>query len=320
MKCLKKQSLLLLFIISGFNVSAQTNGRDFKAIDAYVKSLGPLDSMSMGTINNVVSNKFTDKIDKARAIYYWIAHNIAYDIKAARNNSTIKNTPADVLLYRKAVGIGFASLFQDMCSSADIRCLTVDGFVKNNTQQIGEKDVEINHSWAVVQLGQSPEEWYYVDPAFGSGYTNTDMKEFTPYYTDVYFFTEKETFNLQHYPDNEAWKLGSAPKNKKDFFEMPLVKVSAMEFGIKKLSPDDGIIKTKPGKSVKFSFTIKSSENITKVELGIGEKKKYRLKEIQYSNSASVLSFSYKFEEENSYPLTIFVNGKEFASYYVEVE
>ncbi len=320
MKTRLKIYLSFLFAISVCPVSAQTNGRDFTTIDAYVKSLGPLDSMSMGTINNVVSNKFTNKIDKARAIYYWIAHNINYDVKSARNNSNLKNTPAEVLLTRKATGIGFASLFQDMCSSADIRCLTVDGFVKNNTQQIGEKETEINHSWAVVQLGQSPEEWYYVDAAFGSGYLNADMKEFTKAYTAAYFFTEKESFNLQHYPDNEAWKLGKAPKNKTDFFEMPVVKVAAIELGLTKMSPREGKIKTKVNKGVKFSFTVKSTESITKVELGMGDKKKYKVEEIQYSNSASVLSFTYKFEDENAYPVIVFVNGKEFVSFYVEVE
>ena len=317
---IKKIVPLLLFTIAGFNLSAQTNGRDFTTVDTYVKSLGSLDSMSMGSINNVVSQKFTDKIDKARAIYYWITHHITYDIKAARTNSIMKNTPADVLLYRKAVGIGFASLFQDMCSSADIRCLTVDGFVKNNTTQIGEKGTEINHSWAVVQLGESPETWFYVDPAMGSGYGDAEMKVFTPYYTDAYFFTEKETFNLQHYPDNEAWKLGPAPKNKTDFFELPVVKVAAVQFGIKKLSPNQGKMKVKANKAVKFSFTLKSTEDITKVELGVGEKKKYKVEEIQYSNSASVLSFTYKFEDANAGNVTIFVNGKQFALYYVEVE
>lgn len=315
-----KKLLPAFILLAGFNANAQTNGRDFKKIDAYIRTLGSLENMSMGTINNVVSNKFTDKIDKARAIYYWITNNITYDVKAARSNNNAKNTPAEVLVTRKATGIGFASLFQDMCSSADIRCLTVDGFVKYNTLQIGEKDQEINHSWAVVQLGQSPEEWYYVDPAFGSGYLSADMKEFTRSYTDAYFFTEKATFNLQHYPDNQAWKLGAAPKNKADFFDMPVVKTGAMEMEIKKCTPADGKIKTKADKPVKFSFIVKSTEDIYKVELGIGEKKKYRKEEIQYSNSATVLSFTYKFQDANSYPVTIFVNGKEFAQYYLDVE
>jgi len=64
MKDLLKKILPFLLILTGAEVSAQTNGRDFTAVDAYVKSLGPLENMSMGTINNVVSNKFTDKVDK----------------------------------------------------------------------------------------------------------------------------------------------------------------------------------------------------------------------------------------------------------------
>ncbi len=320
MKNLLKKLLPAFILLTGFNVSAQTNGRDFTKIDAYVKSLGPLENMSMGTINNVVSNKFSDKMDKARAIYYWVAHNIIYDPKLIRSNSTAKNTPAEVLQSRKAVGIGFASLFQDMCSSADIRCLTVDGFVKYNTQQIGEKDQEINHSWAVVQLGQTPEEWFYVDPAFGSGYLSADMKEFTKAYTDAYFFTEKASFNQQHFPDNSAWKLGSAPKNKKDFFDMPVVKTGAMDWGITRCTPNDGKLHVKADKAVKFSFTIKNKADITKVQLGIGEKKKYRLQEIESSGSGGMLSFTYKFKDNDSGPLTILVNGKEFVQYYVEVE
>ncbi len=320
MKIFLKKILLFILTITCFSSFAQTNNRDFSAVDAYVKSLGPLDSMSMGTINNVVSNKFTDKIDKARAIYYWVAHNITYDVKATRTNNVSKNLPAEVLLSRKAVGIGFASLFQDMCSSADIRCLTVDGFVKNKTEEIGEKDMDINHSWAVVQLGESPEDWFYVDPAFGSGYFDDDMKEFTTAYTDAYFFTEKETFNMQHYPDNTAWKLGSGPRNKKDFFELPIIKVAAMEFAIKKCSPADGHLNVKANKGVKFSFTFTKMGEINKVELASGEKKKYKIEEIQYSNSGSSLSFTYKFEDANSFPVTIFVNGKELVRYYVDVE
>jgi len=313
--------LLLLFVFIHVNTSAQTQGRDFTKIDAYVKSLGTLENMSMGTINKVISNPFTEKIDKVRAIYYWIANNIVYDVKLMRTSGNEKrNTVADVLKTRKANGIGFASLFQDMCSSADIRCLTVDGYVKYNSQQIGEKDLEINHTWAVVQLGQSPEDWYYVDPAFGSGYMHVDMKAFTRSYSDAYFFTEKETFNLQHYPDNEAWKLGRAARNKTDFFNMPVVKTAAIEMEIKKCIPNEGKIKAKVDKAVKFIFTVKNAADVTSVSAGIGEKRKYKVEEIPFSNSGSALSFTYTFKDTDLFPFTIFVNGKEFVQYEVEVD
>ena len=276
--------------------------------------------MSIGSINNVVSKKFDDKIDRARAIYYWIAHNIEFDIKAARTGNTAKNTPTEVLANRRGVGIGFASLFQDMCSSADIRCLTVDGFVKNNPQQINEKDGEINHSWAVVQLGQSPEEWFYVDPAWGSGFADAEMKTFTKSFNEGYFFAEKPLFNLQHFPDNEAWKLGNAPKNKADFFELPIIKGVAYELGLTSIAPKQGIIKTKPGKTVSFSYKLKAGAVISKLSIQTGDRKKIKTKDVNFRFSSGILSFENKFEEESTYPLTIFINGKEFITYMMEVE
>ena len=56
------------------------------------------------------------------------------------------------------------------------------------------------------------------------------------------------------------------------------------------------------------------------MQLGIGEKKKYRLQEIEYSNSGATLGFTYKFKDTDSGPVTVLVNGKEFVQYYVEVE
>lgn len=315
-----KKYIFFILVVLSLNAVAQTGGRDFKAIDDYIKGLGPMEGMSTATIDNVVINHFEDKTDKLRAIYAWIAMNITYDVKAARTSNMQKNKPADVLASRKAVGIGFASLFQDMCSSANIRCLTVDGFVKYNTSQIGEKGTEINHSWAVVQLGQSPDTWYYVDPGFGSGYLDADMKTFTKSYSDAYFFTDKASFNLQHFPNNEAWKLGPGPRGKGEFYSLPLIRTTAMEYGIKKLTPDDGTLKTKLNKPVYFTYILGNDRApITSVSLGMGEKKRYKLKEVDFVYSGGTLSFSYKFDEENSFPVMILVNGKEFVGYTVEV-
>lgn len=321
MKILIRKFCTALLILSVSNVSAQTYKLDFKTIDKYVKSLGPLDSMNVGTISAILSKKYNNKIDKAYAFYYWIANNITFDVKAARANNTSKNSPVEVLFYRKAVGIGFASLFQDMCSNANIRCLTVDGYIKNNVDEIGEKGNDINHSWAVVQLGESPDTWYYVDPAMGSGYTDAEMKTFTPAYTDAYFFTDKETFNLQHFPDNTAWKLGPGPKSKKGFFNLPVFKQAAIEMGVKKISPDEGYLKVKANKSVDFTITLNNNNDvvISKVEIGTGVRKKYKTKAVEFTYTKGLLSFSYTFEEEDSYPISILVNGKQFALYQVDI-
>ena len=318
MNMISKKISTLLFCSMALCVSGQVK-KDFKAIDDFVKKTGALDSMTMGTISETVTRPFADKTDKVRAIFDWIAYNISYDVKAARTSSVGKNTTDEVLLYRKAVSIGYATLFQDMCSSANIRCLTVDGFVKQNIEQIGDDNTEINHSWAVVQLGQSPDDWFYVDPTWGAGYTDADMKTYTRSFNDGYFFADKATFNLQHYPDNEAWKLGEAPKNKKDFFALPIISSAAFEFGVKKISPVNGHLILSADKAEHFSFSVSIKENIDKVTLLIG-KKKPRLEEMQHSFSGGSVIFSYKFKEDGDYPVTVLINGKALATYHVEVE
>lgn len=312
----------LFFFLPVMATQAQNPAaRDFSEIDAYVQKLGKLDSMNMGTISKLVTKPYSDKIDKARAIYYWITHNIAYDVKSARTSDTRKNTPTEVLLYRKAVGIGFASLFQDMCSSADIRCLTADGFVRHKAEEIGEKGTEINHSWAVVQLGQSPDTWYYVDPAWGSGYVDDDQKIFTPQFNAGYFFANKTLFNWQHYPDNEAWKLGpGAPKNKGDFYDLPILKGASYDLGLKQFTPKNGRVKTTEGGTVTFTFSLNPDIEVNKVTIIYGQSKRTKTVEATYTFTYGNLSIKQKFEQAGDYPVTIIVNDKPLAVYRVEAD
>jgi transglutaminase/protease-like cytokinesis protein 3 len=320
MKNLLAATLFILFIFITLSTAAQKTGRDFKDIDEYVKKLGPLDSMNMGTISTLVTKNYTDKTDKVRAIYDWVAYNISYDFKAARNGGADKNSTTEVLLYRKATGAGYANLFQDMCSSAGIRCLTADGFVKFGAEQINEKKPEINHSWAVVQLGQSPEAWYYADPCWGSGYTDAEFKSFTKSFNPDYFFADLTIFNWQHYPDNTAWQLGPGPKNKSDFFDMPVIKSAAYELGLKKMNPNTGAIKAKVSKPFAFSYQLNGRAVVKKVSVITGEGKRKKVKEVPFSFDDGLLGFTYIFDEEDNFPLTVLINGKELIEYAVEVE
>ena len=312
--------LPILFILFPHHSTAQNNVQHNNAIDAYVQKLGKLDTLNMGTLATLVTKPFSDKKDKARAIFDWIAFNISFDLKAARSGSAQKNSTTEVLQYRKASSSGFASLFQDMCSSVNIRCLIPDGFVKVNAEQIEETKPEINHTWAVVQLGQSPEEWFYVDPAWGSGYADAEMKTFTLSFNDAYFFADKNIFNMQHYPDNEGWKLGPAPKTKKDFFSLPMVKSAAYELKLQGLYPIAGRIKTRVNQVLYILIKMDSAASISKVTLVKGDRKKQKEEDVINSFDKGLLKITCKFVDEGTYPATVKINGKELVTYLVEVE
>jgi transglutaminase/protease-like cytokinesis protein 3 len=319
MKKLHKLFLSGFFVVCFCTAHAQTFNGDYKIVDDYVKSLGSLDTLNMGTISYIVTKKFSSNTDKARAIFDWIAYNISFDCKAARNNGNEKMSSDVVLKTRKANANGYASLFQDMCSVVKIRCLTVDGYVKNDIEQINEKPDEFNHTWAVVQLGQSPDSWFYVDPTWGSGYTDEKVTTFTRAYNDAYFFADKVIFNYQHFPDNTAWLLGSGTKSVKDFFATPLIKDHAYDFRISNFSPSSGMIKTTIKKPVRFSFRVNNNAPVDTVALLIGAEKNKKLKTVYFSYNNSVVSFTHNFEEEDSYPVTILLNNKPVMAYMVEV-
>ncbi|MCW3093318.1 MAG: hypothetical protein JWP81_4387 [Ferruginibacter sp.] len=319
MKYLQTLFFVGLLILSGITSSAQSFKDDFKIVDEYVKSLGPLDTLNAGTISYIVTKKFPDQKDKVRAIFDWIAYNISFDLKAGKNNDNEKNYTELVLKTRKANSAGYAALFQDMCSVVKIRCLTVNGYAKYNTEQINEKPDEFNHTWAVVQLGLSPDTWYYVDPTWGSGYTDDKMTKYTKAYNEDYFFADRFIFNYQHYPDNTAWQLGAGPKSLDAFLSLPLVKSGAYEFSISKFSPNDGVIKATMKKPVSFNIKLSPGNPIEIVSLEIGEGKKKKLKTVDYTRAAGSLIFSYKFDEADTYPVTVMINNKPVLGYMVEV-
>jgi len=319
MKYLHTLLLSGILTLAGISASAQIFKGDFTEVDNYVKSLGALDTLNMGTITAIVTKQFPDPKDKARAIFDWIAYNISFDLKAGKNNDNEKTSTDLVLKTRKATAAGYAGLFQDMCSVVKIRCLTVDGYAKYNTEQINEKPDEFNHTWAVVQLGQSPDTWYYVDPTWGSGYTDDKMTKYTKAYNDDYFFADRTIFNFQHFPDNGAWQLGPGPKSVSSFLSLPLVKSAAYEFRISKVMPDDGFIKASLNKAVAFNIRLTSSSDIDLVALEIGENKKKKIKTVDYSYSRGILVFNYKFDVEDTYPVTVLINNKPVLGYLVEV-
>ncbi len=308
--------LVILFFTLTPQIFAQQN---FDKVDAHALKVGKLDSTNMGTIASMLTKPFAEKIDKARAIYTWIANNIVYDVKAASKEQTDKSTTTEVLLYRKAVGIGFATLFQDMCSSAGIRCLTADGHIKRNTEEISDEELEKNHSWAVVQLGLSPDTWHYVDVALGSGSVDEQMKVFTKKFSGNYFFAHKAIFNWQHFPDNPVWKLDAGPKNKTAFLALPIIRASAYDWQLKKFTPELAVQKATLSTPVNFSFVFGKEDIINKVTIHYGNGKKKKIKNALYNQSGSTLSFSYKFDVEDTYPVTILLNDDELITYKFEV-
>ncbi len=310
---------LLFCIFLSTSLNAQREN-EYSKVDSIVKQLGSLDSFNVAIIGDTLTRRFPDKEMKARAIFYWIANNISYDLKAIKSNDNRKADPVIVIQTRKATPLGYANLIQEMCSMANIRCLVVDGYVKNYAEDINNPADEINHSWNVIQLGQSPEEWYYIDAAKGSGFSDKKNSTFTKDFISQYFFADKTLFNLDHYPDNRAWQLGGGPKNVKEFYALPVFSSAAYIYGLQRPQPFIGYIKTKTKNTTNFSFPHNNDVSIASISLITGEdKKQEKAQAMNFTDNGGVISFNHQFKKEDTHPVRIVADGKVLIQYFVEV-
>lgn len=316
---MQKLVLFLLILISIIS-RAQTSPNKFEAVDQYVSQLAKLTNNNVAEITDTLTQNLESKELKSRAIYSWICNNIALDPKSTRNNDPKNSDPEVVIQLRKASPIGFAKLFQEMASQAGIRCLIVDGYFKSKTDNINNKEDETNFSWNVVQLGTSPNEWYYVDAANGSGYLDVKQTIFTHSFNPEYFFSNKYVFNLDHFAKNTAWLLGDGPKSLKDFYALPIIKKGSYEFVLSKASPSLGFIKAKLNTPFKFNLRFNNHQSANEISVVLGEgAKQTKPERINFEVKDDEIYFYYKFKKEDTTPFTILVNGKAILTYLVEV-
>jgi uncharacterized protein YkuJ len=292
----------------------------YKNIDEAVEKLGPLNNFNVAVITDTITEKFADNEQKARAIFYWVANNIQIDPKGTRQNDDKNILAEKVIALRKATPLGFSLLVQEMCSAVNIRCLSVDGYVKNYAAEIKQTADEKNYSWNVIQLGQSPETWYYVDAARASGYLDKKGTIFTKQFTSEYFFADRKLFNLAYFPDNSAWQLGGGIKNVKDYYALPVFNNYSFALGLSKPAPITGFIKTTLKKPVVFTFPVNSAVEIKNISLIMGDDKKQSKPEaMNFENNGGVISFTYQFKKEDTFPLRVVADGKDILQYMVEV-
>jgi transglutaminase/protease-like cytokinesis protein 3 len=316
----KQKSVFLLLIFISLIGRAQPSFKKFEDIDQFVFQLGKLSNNNVAEITDTLTHNLESKEFKSRAIYSWICNNIALDPKSARNNDPKNSDPEVVIQIRKASPIGFAKLFQEMASQASIRCLIVDGYNKFKTDNINNKEDETNYSWNVVQLGTSPNEWYYVDAANGSGYLDVKQTIFTHSFNHEYFFSNKYVFNLDHFAKNTSWLLGEGPKSLKDFYALPLVRKGSYEFILSKALPSLGFIKAKLNTPFKFNLRFNKNKSVNEITVISGEGlKRTKPERINFEIKDDEIYFYYKFKKEDTTPFTILVDGKEILTYLVEI-
>jgi len=215
---------LLLFIVA-FQSHAQLSDFDhinFSKADqmaSMYKNEG-LDNMPKLTYN-LTSTLDTD-VERFRAIYMWVCHNISNDYtlysKNKRKKSKYKNDSVKLkawndrfkkevfhklLKQERTICTGYAYIIKELSKLANLNCEIVHGYGRTSMTNIDEFDPP-NHSWNAIKLNG---KWYLCDPTWASGIPNPETNIFQFEYNNGYFLSNPKLFVINHFPEDQKWTL-----------------------------------------------------------------------------------------------------------------
>ena len=169
-------------------------------------------SSSTDGIAKYINANFKSENDKARAVFYWTASNISYDIEnmatidySEVSPDKIKNT----IKSKKGVCIHYAEVFNDIAQKAGLESYIVGGYTKQN----GKVDV-LSHAWCAAKVDKT---WYLFDPTWGAGYIQN--KKFFKKLNNIHFKAAPGQYIMTHMPFDYLWQFLNQTVTNQEFID-----------------------------------------------------------------------------------------------------
>ncbi len=194
---------------------------DYSKVDAYVMAMHKK-YKSIPALAKDLGEPFKTEPEKVRAIFMWIANNIAYDCSAYHSKNKggfsvyygpneskavivekwekcYMSYATSVLRSKKGICEGYSRLFYELCRLNGIHCKMVVGNASSNKMKIDLermiKNFPTNHAWNEVQIDG---KWYYADLTWASGYCDSEVKKFYKKFQEYYFLTPETDLFYSH--------------------------------------------------------------------------------------------------------------------------
>ncbi|KAJ5611181.1 hypothetical protein N7510_007900 [Penicillium lagena] len=182
--------------------------RDFTGPDEHAAQYPrqSLPTQDLAWLANELTAPFPSLTDKARAIFTWLHHNIAYDVDSFFNNCVKRQTPAETLAKGLAVCEGYAGLFATLATNAGLEAIVVSGHGKGfgHTALAPGSSLppfEGNHAWNAVKIDGG--KWKLLDSCWGAGAISGKGKPFTKRFEPAMFYITNDEFGQRHFPSNK---------------------------------------------------------------------------------------------------------------------
>ncbi|CAK7237738.1 hypothetical protein SEUCBS140593_010098 [Sporothrix eucalyptigena] len=185
--------------------------RDFTGPDT-VAAQFPISSLPRrDTVNYLAHNlcdDFPSQTDKARAIFAWCHHNIAYDVEGFFGGCIPRGQSMEERIFSgKAVCEGYARVYEAVALAAGLECEVVTGHGKGfgfdavlPGQPIPPRN-PTGHAWNAVRIDGG--DWKLLDACWGAGNVCDKRAErYEKKFSPEMFTMDNETFGERHYPEN----------------------------------------------------------------------------------------------------------------------
>uniref|UniRef100_A0A8C7Z5X9 Kyphoscoliosis peptidase n=1 Tax=Oryzias sinensis TaxID=183150 RepID=A0A8C7Z5X9_9TELE len=231
------------------------------------------------TIVHSITRESRNELDRLRAIWVWLCHNIEYDVSGYLGHSEKLSSLEEVIAAGRGVCCSYSSLCMEMCREVGIECQEVPGHSKGVGYRQGQslRHVKSDHLWNAVLLGG---QWFLLDACWGAGRVDMEHESFVRRFDDFYFLTDPEEFIESHFPEEEKWQLLDTPIILEDF-EKRVFKTSAFfTLGLRLINPhhfhivtDDGEANVSIGFSSPTTFTYEITQHRDLLHCGALEQK-----------------------------------------------
>ena len=207
---MKNICLVLFFSFSLLGFGQVNTG--YPLVDAKMAAIPSASASSTDAIANYINANFKTETDKIRAVFYWTASNISYDVPGMFDlnaNETVPEKITKTLKRRKGVCAHYAAVFNDLAQKVGIQSYIIEGY----TKQYG-KVSSLAHAWTAAKINS---KWYVFDPTWGAGYVNNG--KFFKKLNNSYFKVAPSVSIASHMPFDYLWQFSNYPISNNDFYE-----------------------------------------------------------------------------------------------------
>ncbi|MBJ2175131.1 hypothetical protein JBL43_12835 [Aureibaculum sp. A20] len=177
----------------------------------------------MSDLISFTNAKFTDSIEKAKFIYYWIGLNIKYDDNLLEKKSSLRENnneysynyyPRQIFEMKKAVCYGYSKLYEWFLTELGIESVIISGYIRDERNHYVDLryDSDYTHAWNAINLNG---KWILIDSTWGTS-LNQEVSDF-------YFDMAPERAIITHYPEKNKWQLLDKPLSLQEFNESKFI-------------------------------------------------------------------------------------------------